>query len=90
MTTQLWGVICTPPAWLGVTADAEIWNRDAGGFLKGWKCNMQKGDLAGQNDGWDLEREDLHEWNVCIISVCIAAGGTVPSLSLCLHQIFGV
>lgn len=34
------------PACTAWGADAEIWNHDAGSFLKGWKCRMQKGDLA--------------------------------------------
>lgn len=75
------------PACRAWGAEAEIWNHDAGNVLKRWKCNMQKGDLA------DTLMFGIWNGKISVngmfyyLSVCIAAGGTVPSL--CLHQTLG-
>lgn len=60
----------------------DIWNCDAGNFLKRWKCNMQKGDLADTLMFGIWNGKISMNGMFCYLSVCIAAGGTVSSLSL--------
>lgn len=80
------------PGRMAWCADAEIWNRNAGNLFEGVEKTYAKETLGWHSDGvWDVGCEDVHKWD-CLyylsLTLCIAAGGTVPLP--CLYQALGV